>query len=281
MVDPNLTPAERRFSLWMFISAYMYAISGLFFLLAGMKIAPFVNVVSSRFFPSLAPYPLPADGTEGGFWLVLSLSMMAMITWISRAASIDLRGNSRLVPVLLLSKFCSTMFYLFFFISSGQLLHLVGCLTDGPLFLVTLVLWIPASRGGGHLSETEEEILAAVGDAILPRGGAFDAGYTDFRKECLSDARTMMSAQDPFARSAFRFMLKFIDISPVIFLGRLRTFRRLAPEQRTALMEKFENSPLSPVRNILVALKILVELPFFSRKETAEAVGYEPAEVMR
>jgi len=145
MDETGLTLAERRFRMWMLVSAWMYALAGLFFLVAGTRIAPLVNDISKRFLP-LPLYPLPAEEPEGAFWLVLTLSLMAMITYICRAAYLDIRRNGRLVPILLLAKSSSSVFYLVFFIAHRQLIYLVGFFTDAPLFLLTLVLWIPVVR---------------------------------------------------------------------------------------------------------------------------------------
>jgi hypothetical protein len=268
-----LTAAERRFRVWMFISAWMYALAGLFFLVAGSRIAPFVNGVSERFMPALAPYPLPSHGGEGAFWLALSLSMMAMITWICRAAYLDLRRNGRLVPVLLLSKFCSTAFYVVFFVAGRQLVHLVGALTDGPLFIATLILWLPASTRDRYMDETEEDILAAIGDALMPRGGAFEAGYADFRKECLADARRMLAAQPTLTRGANRIMLRTIDLMPLVLTLRPTSFRRLPLERRIDILKRIENSRVSIVRLALFAAKLNALLPFFNRPEIEREIG--------
>lgn len=269
----QFTPAEKRFRVWMLISAWMYAISGAFFFVAGFQIAPFVNQISSRFLP-LPLYPLPSGEPEGAFWLALSLSMMAMITYICRAANLDPRKNGRLVPVLLISKFCSTAFYLYYFASQGQLAYLVGALTDGPLFIATLALWLPASTGDRFITEAEEDMLASLGDGLMPRGGAFEAGYLDFRDECIADARRMFANQGTLALSASRFMLRALDVSPVFLTLRPMTLRRLKTYERSDVLKRIENSRFSMLRAVLLSCKIFVLMPFFNRQSVANAVGY-------
>lgn len=268
-----LTPAERRFRLWMFISAWMYGISGTFFFVAGFRIAPFVNTISEKFLP-LPLYPLPAEGPEGSFWLVLSLSMMAMITYICRAAYLDVRRNGRLVPILLLSKFCSTAFYFYYLITQGQIVHLVGVLTDGPLFLATLILWLPAAPGDKYIDGAEEDILAALGDALMPRGGAFEVGYLDFREECIADARRIFARHSLFTLTVCRLMLRVLDLSPIFISLRPITLRRLPNDQRIALLKRIETGRRPMLRGILMGCKIFVLTPFFNREEAARAVGY-------
>ncbi len=273
-VGPPYTRAERSFRIWMLISAWMYAAAGLFFLFLGSGIAPALNSVSARVLPALPLYPLPADGTEGKFWLALSLSMMAMITWICRAAYLDLRRNAPLVPVLLLSKFCSSAFYLAFFIGHGQLVHFVGFMTDGPLFLFTAAMWFFAAPGPRLISRDEEDTLAAIGDALFPPGGAFEVGFSDFREECLADARKMFAAQDAVSRLGCRVMIRALDLSPMYILFRPVTLRRLPRERRIVTLQKVESHWLPEVRLLLFAVKILAALPFFNRESAARAVGF-------
>ncbi|OQA89915.1 MAG: hypothetical protein BWY28_00653 [bacterium ADurb.Bin236] len=273
-VGPEYTRAERAFRVWMLISAWMYALAGLFFLVLGSGIAPAVNALSAKVFPALPLYPLPAEGPEGKFWLALSLSLMAMITWICRAAYLDLRRNAFLVPVLLLSKFCSSAFYLAFFIGNGQLAHFVGFMTDGPLFLFTAAMWFFAAPGPRLISRDEEDTLAAIGDALFPPGGAFELGFSDFREECLADARKMFAAQDPVSRLGCRVMIRALDLSPMYILFRPVTLRRLPRERRIVTLQKVESHWLPEVRLLLFAVKILAALPFFNRESAARAVGF-------
>lgn len=275
MCTVQLTPAEKRFRIWMFLSAWMYALSGLFFLVGGHMIAPFVNQAGARFFTSLPPYPLPSDGHEGAFWLVLSLSMMAMITYICRSVYLDVRRNSGMVPVLLLSKFCSSALYLGFFVSTGQLAHLVGALTDGPLFLVTLYLWFPASPGNKYLDQTEEDIYVAAGQALVPRGGAFESGFEDFREQCLVDGRQLLAALSPVALAVFRLMLRMIDFLPIFLTLRFRTFRRLSLDERQAFLLRMENHPRAVVRMTFLAVKLNTLMPLFNQPAMEHITGWD------
>lgn len=275
MPDSALTPAEERFRLWMYVSAWMYAVAGTFFLVAGRLIAPFVNGAAARFSLALPPYPLPSDGHEGAFWLVLSLSMMAMITYICRAAYINIRRNANLIPILLLSKFCSSALYLGFFIATGNMVHLVGMLTDGPLFLATLLLWIPASPGALYLDQTEEDIYLAVGEAIVPRGGAFEAGFEDYRNECMADARRLFAALSPVALVVFRLMLRLIDFLPLFLTRRFCTFRRLPMAERQAFMLRMEHHPNAVVRMSFFAVKLDALMPLFNQPDMEHITGWD------
>jgi len=164
----ELTQEERMFRGWMFISIGLYGIAGAFFLFWGDWVPRCINAFSARFV-NLPLYP----ASEGSFWRVLSVSMMAMITWIALAVYRNLPANRPLVSVLLLSKCCSTGLYAVFFMRRHELVYLVGALTDGPLFLITWVLWYAARPGTRCFDWKEEQIFLALGEALLPRGGAF------------------------------------------------------------------------------------------------------------
>jgi hypothetical protein len=281
MGNDVLTRAERRFRIWMFISAWMYAGAGLCFLFGGGLIVKSVNMLSARVFPALPLYPLPGASPEGKFWLALSLSMMAMITYICRSAYLDLRRNGRLVPILLLSKFCSSVFYMSFFVAYGHLANLVGFFTDGPLFLVTLALWLPAAVGDRCIDDVEEDILAAMGEAMFPRGGAFEAGYADFREECLADTRKMIAAYYPPTRVGVRAIIRVFDMAPMFMFVKPMTMRRLTIEKRQQVLRRLEHHWFYGYRMMFMAIKLVIALPFFNRDETARAIGYLPAEVCK
>jgi hypothetical protein len=270
----ELTRAERRFRIWMLISAWMYATGGMEFLLGGDMILQTINSLSARVFPGLPLYPLPGTSTEGKFWLTLGLSMMAMITYICWAIYRDVRRNCRWATILLLSKFCSSVFYLGFFVADGHLAYLVGFLTDSPLFIITLALWVPATVGDRWIDDTEEDILAAIGEAMFPRGGAFPEGYVDFRKECIEDTRKMFAELYPTTRMGARMMLRALDLSPWFLLFSPATLRRLPIGKRQELLRRIEQHGFYGFRMIFLMVKIFVAMPFFNREKTLRAVGY-------
>jgi hypothetical protein len=279
MNDILLTNAERRFRAWLFITAWMYAIAGLCFLFGGGEIIRAINAFSAIGTPQLPPYPLPADSPDGKFWLALSVSMMAMLVYISRAAYLDLRGNGRLVSLLLLSKFCSSVLYLALFATCGCLAYLVGFVTDASLLLATLAFWLPAAAGDQVIDTVEADIVAAIGDAMFPRGGPFEWGYLDFREECLNDTRRMFAAYHPPVLLGARILLRVFDLSPVLLTLRPATFRRLPAAKRQQLLQRLERHWFFGFRAIMMAFKLIVAVPFFNRDETMRAVGYLPKDV--
>ena len=267
----ELTREERVFRAWMFISIGLYGIAGAFFLFWGDWVPRFINAFSERFV-NLPPYP----DSEGAFWRVLSVSMMAMITWIALAVYRNLPANRPLVSVLLLSKCCSTGLYAVFFIQRHELVYLVGALTDGPLFLITWALWYAARPGARGLDRKEEQILLALGEAVLPRGGAFPEGYGDVEEACLADLRRIVSAQDVTTRLLTRVALRTLDLLPILLTLRPHTLRGVPLEERGQWLAQLETHWFAPLRMLLFSLKACVVLPFFNQPSVARAVGYDP-----
>jgi hypothetical protein len=266
----ELTREERVFRAWMFISIGLYGIGGVFFLFWGDWVPWCINAFSARFV-NLPLYP----DSEGAFWRVLSMSMMAMITWIALAVYRDLHANRPLVSVLLLSKCCSTGLYAVFFMQRHELVYLVGALTDGPLFLITGALWYAAHPGARCFDRKEEQILLALGEALLPRGGAFPEGYGDAEEACLADLRRLISAQTVVMRLFTRGALRTLDLLPILLTLRPHTLRGLPLEERGRLLAQLETHWFAPFRMLLVSLKACVVLPFFNQPSVARAIGYD------
>lgn len=269
----DLTRAERIFRGWMLICAIVFGLAVPFFLLAGVWIVPVINAVSARLLP-LPLYPLPASGMEGAFWRVLGVSMMAMLTWACTMIYLDVRRNHWIVGVMLISKFCSTFCYSCLFVVHHEIAYLGGALTDGPIFLVTLVLWFLASPGTKYIDSKEESILLALGETIVPHGGAFSIGFSDVRDECLAEVRGLLATLDPVTLVGTRLLLRAVNFSPVLVAGRLTTITRMPQSERAPFLVRLENSRISPIRAAFVALKVVALLPFFNLPEAERAVGY-------
>ncbi|MCX5758385.1 MAG: hypothetical protein NTU83_07765 [Candidatus Hydrogenedentes bacterium] len=224
----------------------------------GPYIPAVINVVS-RFISPLPLYLLPANAPEGAFWRVLSVSMMAMITWIAVQAYRDPRGHANLVPVLLLSKACSTACYTVFFIMYGHLAYIVGFVTDGPIFLVTAGLWYAAAGGDRYLTPGEQRILAVIGKAFMPR---------------VSGACRMLSALDMPTLVGLRLSLHMLNWTSLPSFGRRLT--TLTQDQQVLVLTRLEVKRSVLLRGLVITAKVLTLVPFFEQPEAARAVGYDP-----
>jgi len=273
MGTTDLTRAERAFRAWMLICAIMFLFAVPLFLFAGVWIVPAINLISAKLLP-LPLYPLPPSGLEGAFWRVLGVSMMAMLTWACLRVWSDVRRYGWVVGVVLISKLCSSVCYLSFFLIHHEFAYLVGVLTDGPIFLITLVLWFGAAPGNKFLSQKEESILTILGDAILPRGGAFRVGYQDLQAECLADTRRILATMDPLTLLGFRFMLRGLNLTPLFVARRAQTVLTMHPNERAAFLIRLEEHRGVFAHMMIIAAKMLVLLPFFNQRAGEEAVGY-------
>ena len=268
------TQAERVFRGWMLVSIGMYFIGAVGFLLIGSWIPGILEALLGRPL-GFAPYPAMV---EGAFWRALAVSMMAMITWISWKAWRDPRANANLVPVLLLSKACSTSVYFLYFIKDGTFQYLLGMLTDGPIFVATALLWWMALPGPALLSRREFQTLSAFGDALLPKGGAYPAGYRDYADACEPDMIRILAVQPWFMLLYVRMWLTALEFAPWWRMFRRARLVSLPLDQRVHLLEGLENSRSLLLRKGIFLLKAMCALTHFEHDEPRKAVGYATEE---
>lgn len=89
-----------------------------------------------------------AQGTPAEyFWVFLSFSMMMTIAACSYVASKDIRKNRSVIVPIILSKLASSLSALTFYYSRGIFAHLAIFITDFPLALLTLYLYMKAQTG--------------------------------------------------------------------------------------------------------------------------------------
>jgi len=137
-----LDPGMASLKTWMIISIFLYAGGGLSFLFGQNLLLANLNRVSERLFKDR--FPLLPLSTEK-FWLVLTNSMMLMLVVICVFVAVNPERFYLMVVIILFSKAASTAQYLYhFFTDKKYFAYLVGALTDGPLFLITLFFFIRA-----------------------------------------------------------------------------------------------------------------------------------------
>ncbi len=126
--------------VWMIISAVIYAVGLLSFMFGQNMLIENLNRASRLIFRERLP--LAPLSTEK-FWLVLVNSMMLMLVVICLFVAADVERFHAMVVVLLFSKAFSSSQYLYLFlVQKRYFAYLVGFLTDGPLFVVTLVIYL-------------------------------------------------------------------------------------------------------------------------------------------
>jgi hypothetical protein len=126
---------------WMAISAGMYFIAMLFFLFGQNLLLEQMNTISKKLFKDRFP-PIPLSSEK--FWLVLTTSMMLMLVALCGFVAYNPGAFLEMTIIVLISKACSTSLYVALFAREKYFAHLVGALTDGPLFLITLLIYLQA-----------------------------------------------------------------------------------------------------------------------------------------
>ena len=140
-----LTREEKQLAGLMRLWSVLFGLMGLFFIVSPQIFTEFLNrfshLLSGGNYISL---PYPAER----FWYSLTVSLMATITYLSFVSSRDIRRNFHCVIAVLICKFTSTLFFLLSFAtglrSAGYLVS--ALLSDGPIFLITLVFVVRAIR---------------------------------------------------------------------------------------------------------------------------------------
>jgi len=130
---------------WMIVSVVLYVGGGLNFAFGQNRLLEGINKVSLWLFKDRLPL-IPASTEK--FWLVLTTSMMLMLVVCCGLAAHGIEKYYLLVIPVLFSKACSTTLYLgLFSFQKRYFAYLVGALTDGPLFVITLIFYLRAFPG--------------------------------------------------------------------------------------------------------------------------------------
>jgi len=271
MMNVRLNRFEIWFQRWMHLLCVSFLVTAIFFLVCGGSLPRWLDTAGKET-SILAPYPASSHG-EGAFWRILAVSMMCMLTWSCRRIYSDPGKNRSWVTLVLISKLVSSFLYLVFFLFTFQVPYLVGWITDGALFLITLALWIPASTGIHVLTETERDILATLGDTLVPRGGAFQDGYKDHASISLDRAEDLISAQPKLTQIVSRLLLHLMDISPIITCISFRRMRNLPLTARSRVMDRMETHKIHWFRWVVFAAKLYALGPLYSLPEVQINLG--------
>ena len=103
------------------------------------------------FSDSLREFP----GTS--LWEGMSVTMMIMIAFIAGANFLNPRKYIGWIPILLVSKFTtSALGLLFFFFHAKYLSNIIMTITDFPIFLFILVIWLRARSAQKDLELPDE-----------------------------------------------------------------------------------------------------------------------------
>lgn len=128
---------------------------------------------------------------------------------------------------------------------------------------------IPALQ---FLNGEEYVVLDAVGDTLIPHGGAFDLGARDVGLASRIDR--YLPKMDPAVAQGFRGALTFIEQKAPEFAGKTAPFSRLSEEDRTAVCNAMLQAGGLPA-GILLAMKYVTMGHFYTMDETWQFTGYD------
>lgn len=114
------------------------------------------------------------------------------------------------------------------------------------------------------------EILKAVMNAIIPRGGAFGPGAGDY--DLLPRVEAIVKSYDPSIRSLFPLMLTYIQFTALLRSGRV--FTRLREDRAIAFLHGMETSPFFYRRIIILLMKLVTMLAFYEVDGVSRFTGY-------
>lgn len=130
----------------------------------------------------------------------------------------------------------------------------------------------PRRTGLRALSDREYHTLALLSRALFPDGGAFPVGASDVDLARAFDA--FLADEPDWSRKDLGRALFLLELGPVLFERRLRTFGRLAPEERLAHFERWaEGGELR--RQVATAFRRFLSLVFYDTPAVWPHIGYD------
>ena len=118
----------------------------------------------------------------------------------------------------------------------------------------------------------ERRALAALADALVPRGGAVYEGASDVG--VAGELDRWLSSFTPSARRMVRAMVVGFELSPLLS-RRPRLFHQLDDRARSAWCAASDRARFRPRREALQGLQSLVQMAYASHPRVAEAIGYD------
>jgi hypothetical protein len=118
----------------------------------------------------------------------------------------------------------------------------------------------------------EWQVLAALADTVVPRGGAFALGAADVDLAARIDA--LLAAQPRELAAGARGALLFLEYGAPLLGGRLARFSRLGDADREAVFAALPAS-FGLARRVYAGLRGLCLFAFYALPESWPAIGYD------
>ena len=119
-------------------------------------------------------------------------------------------------------------------------------------------------------TSTEHKILRSFGEAMIPKGGPFALGVKDI--DMASSVEKLFLGMDPFILKGLKWLLKFFELSPILFIFKLNTFTKMSEQDRESYLIRLENSSLYICRAMFLALKTISVIVFYSDERIEEII---------
>lgn len=255
--------------------SWTFAVVGLTFLLAPNGTVRFINAAGAifRIFP-------PAPESELRFWLSLGFAYMVLVTVLAARIGADPHRQRPLMPILAAGKFASSFTCLLFFVfSRPTFLYLLNFLVDGSIVLIVLgcYVWLGVVEQAAQAivvpTGRVAELLRLVSEAMVPAGGAFEAGAQTLH---LDEAMWRYFAQlHPLGTVGLTVIVYVLEFAPYAFGPRRRRFSRLSASERELHLHGWETSRLAPRRQLLNGLKLAITMHAYDAPEVCAAIGYD------
>lgn len=149
MRDAGFTKQERHLIALLRVWTVVFLGAGVLFAVAPDWTIRYIEKIGSGVFGWTSS--LVELGTER-FWLVLTVSLMATLTYLAYKAQSDLLRHTGSVRALLLAKFASTAGFVVCFLTvQKSFIYLTGAVIDGCILIITAVLYHAAMKSRPHI----------------------------------------------------------------------------------------------------------------------------------
>lgn len=129
-------------------------------------------------------------------------------------------------------------------------------------------------NGEIKLNEPQRHILITLAETMLPPNVGFPIAPDV--TNLVIPIEKLLSPLRKRGMKSFGFLLYLFEWSALLFLPRFRPFTKLSPSDREKYLIGWEKSRIKYRRWLMLALKALVCLVFFSDAGVKAAVGYDP-----
>jgi hypothetical protein len=131
-----------------------------------------------------------------------------------------------------------------------------------------------SARGSGLrvLTDREHRTLVQLARALFPDGGAFPVGASDVDLAGAFDA--FLADEPEWNRKDLSRALVLLELGPIVFERRLRTFTALSPEERLAHFQGWAEGGLLR-RQVWTAFRRFLALVFYDTPAVWRHIGYD------